>query len=177
MYDSSERVSRTVLKRPADDAELPPRVAAASPPLFVAELPPHLARELPPPFTAATRDSRPPVHEPRSGPLRVPPPPPPSERSAARSRPAGLALASVRLDSSGAVMASQGSVDLLSQLVAYVGRLAALLSQELSLDAFSALHAELLGLRVVVFQDAGELVGLMLEPGQHVQELRQRLGV
>jgi hypothetical protein len=83
----------------------------------------------------------------------------------------------VRLDRVGQVVASSGEVDLLSQLVAYIGRLASLLSSELSLDPFVALHAELVGTRVIVFADAGELVGLLFEPGAQPQLLRQRLGI
>jgi hypothetical protein len=97
---------------------------------------------------------------------------------AALAAPAGTAaLACVRVARSGEVVAAQGAVDQLTQLVSYVGRLTALISSELALDPFHALCAELMGLRVVVFEDAGELVGLMLEPGPEVQALRQRLGV
>lgn len=114
----------------------------------------------------------------------IPPPPPPSQRSASHARavervaaPPRAALASVRLDAAGTVLASEGAADVLAQLAAYVGRIADLVGRELSLDPFSALHAELLGRRVVVFEDAGELVGLLLEPGQRAQLLRQQLGV
>ena len=100
-----------------------------------------------------------------------------SSRRLASPPPAPGAIASVRLDRGGEVVASFGAVELLAQLVAYVGRLGSLLSNELGLDPFQALHAELLGRRFVMFADGRELVGLLLEPGADAQLLRQRLGV
>jgi hypothetical protein len=86
----------------------------------------------------------------------------------------------VRVDSQGALVgtfAGDGTGDLLPQLVAYVTRLITLLRADFSLDPFEALHAELSGMRIVLFEDGGETVGLMMRPGSAVQELRQRLGV
>jgi hypothetical protein len=109
----------------------------------------------------------------------VPPPPPPmSSRLIARPRaPESALLASVRVDEQGRVLSAFGDVDLLSQLVAYVVQLMALVQAELSLDRFAALHAELAGQRVLVFADATEVVGLMMRPGSEAQDLKQRLGV
>lgn len=87
------------------------------------------------------------------------------------------AVAAVRLDRSGDLLSSLGPCELLQPLVAYVGNLTRLLSRDLALDPFDALHAELVGLRVVVFEDAGELVGLLFEPGARAQMLRRQLGV
>jgi hypothetical protein len=114
---------------------------------------------------------------------KVPPPPPSGRRSAAPNEPANVGsalIASVRVDSNGAVVgtfAGEGTGDLLPQLVAYATRLIALLRADFALDPFEALHAELSGMRIMLFEDAGEMVGLMMRPGSAVQELRQRLGV
>ena len=85
-------------------------------------------------------------------------------------------IASVRVDRGAAVLAAYGSADLLQQLVAYLGSLVALLSRDLGLDPFHALCAELSGLRVIVFRDGAEFVGLLFEPNSEVRRLRQRLG-
>ncbi|MEY4514321.1 MAG: hypothetical protein RLZZ450_6443, partial [Pseudomonadota bacterium] len=117
---------------------------------------------------------------------KVPPPPPPATSARRSSVPDeslqhdSALIASVRVDNNGEVVgtfAGEGTGDLLPQLVAYVTRLIALVRVDFSLDPFEALHAELSGMRIVLFEDAGEMVGLMMRPGSALQELRQRLGV
>lgn len=124
---------------------------------------------LPPsPFSAPARKSK------------LPPPPPASARVpflGGEPLHEESVVASVRIDASGQLLGSSGTSDLLPQLVAYVSRLIALLRVDFALDPFEALHAELSGLRMLVIEDAGEMVGLLMRPGPAAQQLRQRLGV
>ncbi len=154
---------------------LPPR--AAQWPIDAprsAELPPvSLARITEPP----RRPPEPPVSMPRpiapARPSRLPPLPPAKSRS-----PEDAAIvASVRVDVRGEVVGTFGPDDQLGQLVAYVSRVAALVQADFALEPFDALHAELTGKRVLIYRDAGELVGVVMKPSAEAQELRQRLGV
>lgn len=140
--------------------------------------PPPIPASLPP--VSLGRLSEPPPR--RSEPVRrasPPPPPVPSRSSSMSGIPdAGSSLlACVRLDPRGDVVGAFGSDEQLAQLVAYVSRIAALVQADFALDPFDALHAELSGKRVLIFQDGRELVGLVMKPSSAAQELRQRLGV
>lgn len=163
MMRQRDRVSQTVLKADQNGAARPSDEEDDD--IHRISLPP------PPPLADLSRT-----------PVRgVPPPPPPAGASRLFARsvsaPERALLASVRIDGQGNVMSSFGDTDLLSQLVAYVTQLMALVQAELSLDPFAALHAELEGKRVLVFEDAGETVGLLMRPGPEAHDLRQRLGV
>jgi hypothetical protein len=128
-------------------------------------------------------------------PRRPPPPPPRSERPSAlppvslprpvdtgtprKSEPPrdDSVLATVRIDARGEVVTGFGSDERLAQLVAYVSRVATLLQADFALDPFDALHAELSGKRVLIYAEAGELVGVVMKPSAAAQALRQRHGV
>ncbi|MDB4989625.1 MAG: hypothetical protein JWN04_4803, partial [Myxococcaceae bacterium] len=86
-------------------------------------------------------------------------------------------IASVRVDARGALVSSFGSGDQLAQLVAYIAHVVGLIQADFALDTFQALHAELSGQRMLMFQEGGDVVGLLMQPGEGAQELRQRLGV
>lgn len=106
-------------------------------------------------------------------PLRGVPPPPP-----ARVTPRlDALLASVRLDGRGELIAATGDSQTLAELTAYAMQLMALVRAELALDPFAALHAELAGHAVLLFEDAGDMVGVLLRSGSEAQELAQQLGV
>jgi Domain of unknown function (DUF4388) len=168
-----------------------PASSGAQAPLQHAEPPRpvgHARSSLPPSPGEPAHSPQPPEGEPArssrapsSVPARRRPPPPPG---AARGPfvggepPAGSSLiASVRIDARGEVVGAFGSDEQLPQLVAYVSRVASLLQAAFALDPFEALHAELSGKRLLIFQDQDELVGLVMKPGSAAQELRQRFGV
>jgi hypothetical protein len=109
-------------------------------------------------------------------------PPPPGSMTKVRApggEPIGdpALVASVRLDAQGALIDTYGSSDHLAQLVAYVVLVVSLIKVDFALDPFEALHADLLGLRVLIFREAGDILGLLMTPGSSTQDLRQRLGV
>jgi Domain of unknown function (DUF4388) len=172
-------------------ANEPPASSSAQAPLQNAELPRPVgrARSSPPPLPGEpARSSQPPAGEPArssrapsSVPARRMPPPPPTaaRRSLVDGEPLGGSslIASVRIDARGEVVGAFGSDEQLPQLVAYVSRVASLLQAAFALDPFDALHAELSGKRVLIFQDQDELVGLVMKPSSAAQELRQRFGV
>ncbi len=109
------------------------------------------------------------------------PPPLPShlQRPLAEAEPVSGAalLASVRVDAHGEVIGAFGHREMLAPLVAYVAHMASRISAELGLAPFDALHAELSGLRVTVFDEDGEKIGVMMQPSREARELRQRFGV
>lgn len=108
----------------------------------------------------------------RRDPPQLPPPPPlPVER------PESSVVASVRISEDGQVIPGHGDADTLSQLVAYTMRLGTLAGAHLGLGPMDAIYADLGDRRVVVFNDAGDTVGLVLTPGTTVTELRRQLGV
>lgn len=108
----------------------------------------------------------------RREPPQLPPPPPvPSERAES------AVVASVRITEDGQVIPGHGDADTLSQLVAYTMRLGTLAGAHLGLEPMDALYADLGDRRVVVFNDQGDTVGLVLTPGTTVTELRKQLGV
>lgn len=159
VYVRESSVQVKVARRSVPPPPPPTRASSVPPP----SSPPPFRGAIPPRLSVSPRAS-------------VPPPPAPLGVSLAPSA-GSAALACVRVARSGDVVAAQGPVDQLTQLVSYVGRLTTLISSELDLDPFHALCAELMGLRVVVFEDGGDLVGLLLQPGPEAQALRQRLGV
>ncbi|HEX5657034.1 MAG TPA: hypothetical protein VFX59_07555, partial [Polyangiales bacterium] len=117
-----------------------------------------------------------PVDPARPSERRVPPPPPAKARVEAREQNQDV-LASVRIDARGEVHSSAGGDEQLGQLVAYVSRIASLVQADFALDPFDALHAELAGKRVLIYQEGDALIGLVMKPSSAAQELRQKLGV
>ncbi|MDB4975515.1 MAG: Response regulator [Myxococcaceae bacterium] len=166
----------------------PTRASTLPPPnASWAELPRDDTRASHPALAPASRDrdARPtllPGVPPTSERARNIPPPPPSQARRSSPTPAQAGsdpalVASVRVDARGTLVSSFGSSDHLAQLVAYVAHLVALIQADFALDTFQGLHAELAGLRVLIFHEAGDLVGVLMEPGSASTELRQRLGV
>lgn len=86
-------------------------------------------------------------------------------------------VASVRVSEDGQVTTGHGDGEALSQLVSYTVRLATLAGAHLGLGPLDALYADLGDRRVVVFNDDGDTVGLVLTPGSTVNDLRRQLGV
>jgi hypothetical protein len=86
-------------------------------------------------------------------------------------------IASVRVSEDGQVTTGHGDGEALSQLVSYTVRLATLAGAHLGLGPLDALYADLGDRRVVVFNDDGDTVGLVLTPGSTVNDLRRQLGV
>lgn len=109
----------------------------------------------------------------RREPPQLPPPPPPH----ATERADASIVASVRISEDGQVIPGHGDAETLSQLVAYTMRLGTLAGAHLGLEPMDALYADLGDRRVVVFNDQGDTVGLVLTPGATVTELRRQLGV
>lgn len=129
--------------------------------------------------------SQPPPREatgPRAVPMRreppqLPPPPPPTPATQLAERSESAVIASVRISEDGQVIPGHGDADTLSQLVAYTMRLGTLAGAHLGLEPMDALYADLGDRRVMVFNDQGDTVGLVLTPGTTVAELRRQLGV
>lgn len=120
----------------------------------------------------------------RREPPQLPPPPPlpntmanSMQATAPSERPESAVVASVRISEDGQVIPGHGDADTLSQLVAYTMRLGTLAGAHLGLGPMDALYADLGDRRVVVFNDQGDTVGLVLTPGTTVTELRRQLGV
>lgn len=116
----------------------------------------------------------------RREPPPIPPPPallPPTSQPPPPARVESAILASVRVSEDGEVTAGHGDGEALSQLVSYTVRLATLAGAHLGLGPLDALYADLGDRRVVVFNDDGDTVGLVLTPGSTVNDLRRQLGV
>jgi len=110
-------------------------------------------------------------------PARSPIAAPGSGASASSNDQETSALASVRIDMNGEIVAQQGTSDVLAALVSYVTRMGALLGPQLGLEPFEALSAELGIRRALIYVEGREMVGLLLAPGPVYQEMRQQLGV
>jgi hypothetical protein len=145
---------------------------ATSQPQRQTMLPPAELRRsrLPPPPPPAARRSLPPTE-----PLGATPPA--TRRSAPAPGSDAAQVASVRVDAGGALVASHGAADHLAQLTAYVAQLLGLVRADFSLEPFEALYAELLGLRLLVYPEAGDVVGVLMQPGPAAQALRAELGI